>query len=380
MSKDTKRPQDKTASQLHKERAGNVQPFPGTKNVEMVIENLSDLIPEKIHWIWQDIIAVGKITLFAGEPGVGKSQLLLYIAHILSIGGRFHFAKENTPEYKVLLIAGEDKMEDTVIPRLMALGSNRLNISHVRGIKKLDKNGREFYEPISLDEHLEDLEEKIIVGGFKVVIFDPISIYLGAIDDAKNKEIRSALARLNALCERLNVAVILNSHFTKPSGNMSKNAIYRVMGSIGFAAAARIIYGIMKDPEDANRRLFIPIKNNIAQDKEGFVYNVKLINVPVGDSEVQMGKIEWIDEKVTQTANEILNKPSEESSPKLEEAKNFLLEILKDGSVELRKIRQQSTDKNISVDRLYKAKDALKLVESESFSRSRGKIWSLPPL
>jgi predicted ATP-dependent serine protease len=36
----------------------------------------SEVTPKKIEWIWQGRIALGKQTLIAGEPGVGKSQVI----------------------------------------------------------------------------------------------------------------------------------------------------------------------------------------------------------------------------------------------------------------------------------------------------------------
>jgi|SRR5579859_475584 putative DNA primase/helicase len=367
---------DKSASQLLAEN--NIKQFPGVEEIQIVTENLSTIKPEKVEWIWQDILAKGKITLFAGEPGVGKSQLLLYIASVLSNGGKFHFAKTNVPVSKVLLIAGEDKMSDTVIPRLKALGADIGNIEHIKGIRRVDKNKRDYYEPISLDSHIADLEDIIIKGGYSAVIIDPISSYLGSADESRNKEIRAILAQITAVCERNNLIAILNSHFNKPSGNMAKGAIYRVMGSIGFAAAARIVYAVVKDPDEKSRRLLIPIKNNIAQDENGFAYNIKLTNVQCEDFEISIGKVEWLNEIVTRSANEILNTTLESVPAKLNEAQDFLLTLLKEGSVPVSKIRQLAEEQGISIGRLYAAKDALKIYEDSNPVSKRGKLWMLP--
>lgn len=344
--------------------------------IDIEIEKLANVKMKAIDWIWKDVIAKGKLTLFAGEPGVGKSQLLLYIASIISNGHKFHYETKPTEQQKVLLISGEDESEDTIVPRLKALNANIENIDNVKGIKKVDKNGQPYYDAICLVEHLSELEKKIIDNKYKLLIVDPISIYLGSVDQNKNNEIRSALGMITALAERHDIGLVINSHFSKPSGSSSRNAIYRVMGSIGFAAAARVVYGIMKDPENPERRLFIPIKNNIGQDKYGFVYEIQSA---ILDGGIETSHIRWIAEKIDKTANEILNTPTEIKSPKLEEVKQFLIEMLKNGSVSLSVIRQQCTDRGFSIDRMYKAKDELKINEETSFGGKRGKIWMLSP-
>lgn len=340
---------------------------------DIEIEKLSEVKIKKIDWIWRDVLAKGKLTLFAGEPGVGKSQLLLYIASVISNGSKFHFEGKNTEKHRVLLISGEDDANDTIVPRLKALNANIENIDNVKGIKKLDKKGRPYYDAICLVQHMAELEEKIVENQYKAIIVDPISLYLGSIDQNKNNEIRSALSVIGSVAERHGIGLLLNTHFSKPSGT-SRNAIYRVMGSIGFAAAARIVYGVMKDPENAERRLFIPIKNNIGQDKYGFVYNIKPFLL---EGNVETSRVSWLDEKIDKTANEILNSVPENNSPKLEEVKKFLVEKLKDGSVPLSEIRREAEERGFSSNRLYKAKDELKIYEGESFASKRGKIWML---
>jgi energy-coupling factor transporter ATP-binding protein EcfA2 len=352
-----------------------VVPLAAFKKIE--IENVSAVQQRKIDWMWKDIIAYGKMTLFAGEPGVGKSQLLLYIASIVSNGGRFHQENKLCAKNRVLLISGEDNADDTIKPRLMALGADLLAIDYVKGIKQTDKNGNDYYDTICIIEDLVDIEKKIIENSYKLIIIDPISMYLGSVDENKNKEIRSALGRLTALAERHNLSIILNSHFSKPSSGGAKNAVYRVMGSIGFAAAARIVFGVMKDPEDAERRLFLPIKNNIGQDKDGFVYKIKPVLV---DGSIETSKVEWFNEKVTLTANEVLNNGAEsKASPRLEDAKDLLIEMLKFGGAYLCDILKEAKKRKISVDRIYLAKDVLKIYEDPGCFGKKKKRWMLSP-
>src|SRR5579872_2157596 len=125
-----------------------VVPLAAFKKIE--IENVSAVQQRKIDWMWKDIIAYGKITLFAGEPGVGKSQLLLYIASIVSNGGRFHQETKLCTKNKVLLISGEDNADDTIEPRLMALNSDLSFIDYMKGVRQEDKNGNVYYDSISI--------------------------------------------------------------------------------------------------------------------------------------------------------------------------------------------------------------------------------------
>jgi hypothetical protein len=343
---------------------------------DIIIEKMSIVVPEPIQWLWKDKIAYRKITLFAGEPGVGKSQLLLYIASIVSNGGKFHFESKSCQPENVLLISGEDHAGDTISPRLLALNANMDKIDHVKGIQKLNRLGEKYFDSICLMEHLEQLQEKIKENKYKLIIIDPISEFLGSVDENKNKEIRTALAMLNSLAENNDLAIIINSHFTKPSGNVTKNAIYRIMGSIGFAARSRIVYGILKDPENPERRLFLPIKNNIGNDREGLVYEIKSIVV---NNNIPISRVNWLNEKTDKTANDILNPSVGRQSPRLEEAKEILLEMLKSGSIPLTEIRKRTQEQGISVDRLYEAKRELNIYETQSNDRRRGKIWMLAP-
>lgn len=346
------------------------------KSGEMTVETMSDVVHASISWLWREKIAYGKITIFAGEPGVGKSQLLLYIASIVSLGGRFHGENRLCDKNRVLLISGEDSASDTIKPRLMALGADLTYIDSVKGIQSFDASENEYFSPICVVENIGDLEKKIKSNHYKLIIIDPISLYLGSIDESKNKEIRGALGMLNALAERHGVAIILNSHFTKPSNNSSKSAaIYRVMGSIGFVAAARMAFGIMKDNEDETKRVFILIKNNIGKDSGGLIFSIKSVLT----NGIETSKIEWSNETSSKTANDLLNGGDEKNTPKLDDAKTLLLEMLKGGSVPVAEIRRAFEADGLSINRMYAAKNALKIYENDSFVGKRGKIWSLPP-
>ena len=46
--------------------------------------NFSHILPRPLRWLWPGHIPLGKLTLLAGDPGIGKSLLTLDIAARLS--------------------------------------------------------------------------------------------------------------------------------------------------------------------------------------------------------------------------------------------------------------------------------------------------------
>lgn len=61
----------------------------------------SEIEPKEVKWLWYPYIPFGKVTLLQGDPGDGKSKLMLSIAALLSKGEPLPFTKteENEPIY-----------------------------------------------------------------------------------------------------------------------------------------------------------------------------------------------------------------------------------------------------------------------------------------
>src|SRR5262249_49392416 len=112
----------------------------------------------------------------------------------------------------------------------------------------------------SLSRDIALLEKAIIEKKPKLIIIDPISAYLGAIDSFRDAEVRVVLAPLAALAEKHGIAVVAVMHLTK---NEERRAIARGNGGIAFVAAARSVLLVAKDPQDENRRFLTVVKTNI---------------------------------------------------------------------------------------------------------------------
>jgi hypothetical protein len=48
----------------------------------LIVNRASNVKPEKIEWLWPGRIARGKHTTLAGDPGTGKSQVMIWIGAI----------------------------------------------------------------------------------------------------------------------------------------------------------------------------------------------------------------------------------------------------------------------------------------------------------
>jgi putative DNA primase/helicase len=121
--------------------------------------------------------------------------------------------------------------------------------------------------PFTLEQDLPRLEEVLRdYPETKLVVIDPIAAYCGKVDSHKNTDVRGLLAPLSELASRYHVAIVAVTHLSKTGGT---KAVYRAMGSLAFAAAARAVWAIVKDADDPQRRLFLPAKLNLARDPDG---------------------------------------------------------------------------------------------------------------
>jgi len=47
---------------------------------------LSEVVPERVRWLWKGRIALGKLNLVDGDPGTGKSAATTDLAARVSVG------------------------------------------------------------------------------------------------------------------------------------------------------------------------------------------------------------------------------------------------------------------------------------------------------
>lgn len=338
-------------------------------NIKVI--RMSDITEKPIEWLWLRFIALGKLAVIAGNPGLGKSQLLAYIASIVSNGWIWLDYSSISPKGSVIFLSAEDDPADTIKPRLMAAGADvdKCYIVESIGTKMNGKDGERTFDLTKDVERLGALIEEL--EDVKVIMVDPITAYCGSTDSNNNADMRALLAPLAAMAAKYNVAVLLVTHLNKSQG---QDILARVIGSIGLVAAARAGFVVSKDQQDPNRRYFLPIKNNIGNDTKGFAYAIESITLSSG---ITTSRIVW--QAGTVEAQDILNPPPKEKVLAATEAIEWLSTLLAAGHMTADDIYARAHSAGFSDYQLHQAKRILGIRSHKQRNTKNGPwMWSLP--
>lgn len=220
------------------------------QKIKLKMIRMSEVQSQEIEWLWYPFIPYGKLTIIQGDPGDGKTTMVLNLAAKLSKGEALDENMKVTEPVNVIYQTAEDGLADTVKPRLELAGAD---CERIIVIDESDK---------SLSMVDERLEQAIVMTGARLLILDPIQAYLGGgMDMNRANEARDMTKKLGALAEKTKCAIILIGHMNKASGN---KAAYRGMGSIDFFAVARSVLLVGRVEGESNTRAVVQIKNNLA--------------------------------------------------------------------------------------------------------------------
>ena len=220
------------------------------QKAELKLIRLSEVESQEVEWLWYPFIPYGKLTIIQGDPGDGKTTLVLNIAAKLSKGEGIDEAMEVSEPLNIIYQTAEDGLADTVKPRLEFAGADCEKIVVIDESKK------------SLSMIDERLEAALKSEKAKLLILDPIQAYLGSgMDMNRANEVRDSTKKLAALAEKYQCAIVLIGHMNKAGGN---KAAYRGIGSIDFFAVARSVLLVGRVEGEPDIRAVVQIKNNLA--------------------------------------------------------------------------------------------------------------------
>lgn len=329
---------------------------------------LADVAPEQVSWLWPGRIPAGKLTVFDGDPSLGKSTVALDIAAKVTTGTVFYDGTR-PPVGGVLLLSGEDGLADTVRPRLDAAGADPSRVHALTGIRLPTEDGGY----VERDPHLGDvaeIEHAVRDHDVRLVIVDVLAAFLpSGTDSHKDTDVRQVLRRLKDLAEHTGAAIIALRHLNKSGG---ATAIYRGGGSIGIVGAARAGYLFARDPDDENRVILAATKLNVATMPTSCAY--RLVDHGNGAA-----RVDWLG-NTGHRADDLTHAPD----PDREESQSvaaFLRELLADHGGEM---SHKDAAKAVRSEFGAMSDSALKRAKVRAGIRSRkggmsaGWVWYLP--
>ena len=304
------------------------------QKTELKMIKMSEIQSQEIDWLWYPFIPYGKLTIVQGDPGDGKTTMVLNIAAKLSKGEGLEENMKVLEPMNIIYQTAEDGLADTVKPRLEAAGAD---CERVLVIDESDK---------SLSMSDERLEEAIKQTGARLLILDPIQAYLGGgVDMNRANEARDMTKKLGALAEKYKCAIVLIGHMNKAAGN---KAAYRGMGSIDFFAVARSVLLVGRVEGQPDIRAVVQIKNNLAAFGHPKAFQLSEAGFRwLGDYEI--------------TADEVLGGIAPKGN-KLEQAKQLLWELAETSNmVSSTEIMELAKEEGISKRTMESAKRELQI-------------------
>jgi putative DNA primase/helicase len=321
----------------------------------------------KVDWLWSNHLACGKSTMLAGDSAMGKSQISINLAAVLTKGGTWPDGDE-APKGSVIFLTAEDAIDDTVVPRLAAAGADLSRVYCLKSVK-VDGQPRAFNIQTNMDLIAQKARE---IGDVALVVIDPVTAFLGSeIDSHKITDVRAALLPLEQFAAQIDVAVLCITH---PPKAPSTKALNFIAGSGAFTHAPRLAFMVIEDPEVAGRNLLLSVKNTLGRKADGLGYSI--VSAFVGSSEsIPTSRIEWDNRPVYMTADEVLRAHADKNKAKArDEAESFLRTTMTPGqSYAASEIQKQAADAGIAKRTLQRARDSLGVKKSKN--SFQGKVW-----
>ena len=336
----------------------------------------SDVIPEPINWLWNGWLAAGKMHVFGGAPGTGKTTISMGLAATVTTGGRWPDGTRSIAG-NVVIWSGEDDPADTLIPRLALSGANLSRVYFISDIR--EGNERRSFDPA---RDMEPLRRKLAeIGGVRLLVVDPVVSAIAG-DSHKNAEVRRGLQPLVDLAGTMRCALLGITHFSKGTGG--RDPVERLTGSLAFGALARVVLVAAKHQEEGEDgrtvRLFCRAKSNIGPDDGGFEYDLHQAELTTHPG-IFASSVLWGD-AVEGAARELLAMADATSDDgeggTLADAKRFLADLLADGPMRAGEIFKDADQAGYSKRSIQRAANAIKIERHKDGMRG-GWTWRFPP-
>lgn len=308
----------------------------------------------KVDWLWAPYIPRGKLTMIDGDPGVMKSWITCELAAKISSGLPLHGQSRRRKAGRVLMLATEDEIADTIRPRLEAQGAHLDNITICTGSFTLDS-----YGTARLAATVEAWKPDLI-------IIDPIVSYVGPkLNLNAANEVRQIMDNIDTVVRAQNCACVIVRHTRKAR---TGSALDAGMGSRDFGAKIRSGLIAGRDGEG----LYALAHYKASGAPRGMSLGYEIVKAP----DTFLGvRLAWRGPVAT-TPDELVAGAAGRAD-KLAEAKAFLKMVLKNGTAPARKVIAAAVAEGIAVSTRKRAEVELGILKSRD-GKERAWFWSLP--
>ena len=275
----------------------NQTPLP-TRNAtwdELEYDMYSDLTRTEVKFLWDKHLVQGKLNLMVGDGEVGKTWLVCYLCATISTGRNW---PDGSPceQGGCIYFASEDSVTDTLLPRFEDQGGDTRHMCAPKIVR--NKRTNQVVEFSLTKVHaLEGLINKLEAtrgkGYIKLVIFDPITAFMGDIDEHKNNQVRGAFREIIRLADEKQFTLLGVGH-PKKNAMLFGTAAEAFSGSVAYVNLARMVWNFYYD-KDSDIRYMLPAKSNLIKKAYGSKYHVR------------DGVVYFIDTKFDKHANEYLD-------------------------------------------------------------------------
>jgi putative DNA primase/helicase len=281
------------------------------------VVDLETVQPTEIDWLWLGRIPFGKLTIADGDPGLGKSTVLLDIACRASTGGQLPTGEPIGDPFVSLIITSEDAANDTIVPRIIRAGGDLRRIKLIRNVE--------------IPDDVAVLEDAIRQYGTRFVVIDPLMAYFAeSVKTQIDTSVRKALKPLAEMAERTGAAIVPLRHLSKEQ----RSAIYRGGGSIGISGVTRSVLAFGTDPEDEDVKVLASVKLNVGRRPSSLKYRIR------GDSDYAPSYIEWTGESQHSAEDLIgLNREGAREKTKTERLAEAMVQVTADAGGEILAVR-----------------------------------------
>ncbi len=317
------------------------------RSFKLPVIDINTVTPVSISWFWNPYIALGKVSLIEGNPGVGKSWLCASLCAAVSRGEGLPGMEPTTPGTAVWFTQ-EDDAADTLQPRLVSMGAD---LSKVKACAA----------PITFnDEGFLQIEEMVAVLEPRLLIFDTLITYMAGTDIHRANQVREVMSRLSLIAAKFQLAIIGIRHLSKGNGG---NVITRGLGSIDFAGSVRSILLAGCDPDDESVKGLVHTKSNLAMKGENIGYAI------TNDGLKWTGKSDLTAERILCGTSDV------EGFEAKKDAEEFLRDLLKEGPVSAKQITDEAQQAGISLPTLKRAKKSAGVESYRTGGVGKEGVW-----